>query len=218
LALRLAEIYLSERLLDVNQIYLDSLPLKITRDGNTECRLWRAGVNFFGAQGDQRWWHDHRIPGGVSFSINSVGHMTRARLEQSLSRHPSLQRFAPADRLVDFALYFAMKTIHKASQGTRPGTRLGLCDASSHLTGEARESALRDMAAFNERVYYGQYHTDVTVPSPYFDPAAHKPADSPELELLFTYLHDHDDSDYDLMGVGAEISPEEVFEALGWTV
>jgi len=36
-------------------------------------------VDFFAAAGDGRWWHDHRIPGGVAFTANSVGHMRRYR-------------------------------------------------------------------------------------------------------------------------------------------
>jgi hypothetical protein len=216
LALRLCQIYLSDHTVDVDEIRLDSLPLRVQNARKAEGRAWRVGVNFFGAQGDQRWWHDHRIPGGIAFSMNSVGHMTRTRLEKNLPRFPRLQRVAPTDRLVDFALYFAMKTIHKASLGSRPGTRLLDQDASSKMSGDFRKAALRDMAGFNERTYCGQYHTDVTVPAPYFNPAAERP-DSGEHELLFTYLHDSEDSDYGLMGLGEEIPVEEVFDALGWT-
>ena len=36
-------------------------------------------VDFFAAAGDGRWWQDHRIPGGVAFTANSVGHMRRYR-------------------------------------------------------------------------------------------------------------------------------------------
>ena len=39
---------------------------------------WLAGVNYFCAQGDRRWWHDHRIPGGMALSVNSVGHLAKA--------------------------------------------------------------------------------------------------------------------------------------------
>jgi hypothetical protein len=217
LALRLLEIYLSEQQIAPDEIFLDSLPLRIVRTDGAQCRNWSAGVNFFGAQGDQRWWHDHRFPGGIAFSMNSVGHMTRSRLEAALPEHPNLQRITPTDRLVDFALYFAMKTIHKASLGALPGTKLAPREALCVLGGSARGSVLRDMQAYNERMYFGQYHTDVTVPSEHFDPAVKRSTDAPMRDLLFTYLHDQNDPDYGLMGLGAEISPEEVFAALGWT-
>jgi hypothetical protein len=148
--------------------------------------------------------------------MNSVGHMTRSRLEGSLAQFPNLQSGLPTDRLVDFALYFAMKTIRKASLGARPGTHLLARDASCKLAGDLRNAALRDMTNFNERTYCGQYHTDVTVPGPYFDPAVEKPAASAEHDLLFTYLHDHEDTDYGLMGLGEAVAAE-VFKALGWT-
>ena len=36
-------------------------------------------IDFFAAQGDGRWWEDHRAPGGIAFTANSVGHMRRYR-------------------------------------------------------------------------------------------------------------------------------------------
>jgi len=70
------------------------------------------------------------------------------------------------------------------------------------------------MAPFNERVYLGQYHTDVTIPTEYFDPSVVKPLHLKELSLDFTYLHDKSEADYGLMGIGEEISAE-VLAALG---
>jgi hypothetical protein len=36
-------------------------------------------IDFFSAQGDGRWWEDHRFPGGIAFTANSLGHMARWR-------------------------------------------------------------------------------------------------------------------------------------------
>src|SRR5262249_36309743 len=36
---------------------------------------FQFNVDFFAAAGDQTWWHDHRIPGGIAFTANSTGHM-----------------------------------------------------------------------------------------------------------------------------------------------
>src|SRR5262249_8473402 len=36
---------------------------------------FQFNIDFFAAAGDGRWWHDHRIPGGIAFTANSVGHM-----------------------------------------------------------------------------------------------------------------------------------------------
>src|SRR6266498_3609476 len=75
-ALRLCSLYLLQDIVP-DQIFHDELWLeKPGRDGTTW--QWLAGVNYFCAQGDKRWWEDHRIPGGMAFSVNSVGHMVKS--------------------------------------------------------------------------------------------------------------------------------------------
>src|SRR5262249_52483422 len=34
-------------------------------------------VDFFASAADGKWWHDHRVPGGIAFTANSLGHMAR---------------------------------------------------------------------------------------------------------------------------------------------
>jgi hypothetical protein len=69
LALKLCELYLGEA--SSNKFLHDGLVLAINREGEaTERRSWKVGVNYFSAQGDGRWWHDHRFPGGMAFSMN----------------------------------------------------------------------------------------------------------------------------------------------------
>jgi hypothetical protein len=36
---------------------------------------FRYNIDFFASAGDGRWWHDHRVPGGIAFTANSTGHM-----------------------------------------------------------------------------------------------------------------------------------------------
>ncbi len=69
IALRLCQLYLSDESITTDKIFLDSLPLEIRRPDLHEFRIWRAGVNVFSAAGDQTWWHDHRLPGGLSRSL-----------------------------------------------------------------------------------------------------------------------------------------------------
>jgi hypothetical protein len=57
--------------------YLDELFLELPTPERQTWR-WDVGVNYFAANGDKRWWQDHRIPGGIAFSLNSVGHMVRS--------------------------------------------------------------------------------------------------------------------------------------------
>jgi hypothetical protein len=215
IALRLCQIYLSDDSISTDKIFLDSLSLEINRPEFHEYRTWQAGVNFFGSSGDRTWWHDHRIPGGLAFSMNSVGHMTRARLESELPKRPALRLVEPADRLVDFALLFAMRTIHTASKGVQPGTRLADRDGHCPISEGVRGKSLYEMASYNERYYLGQYHTDITVPSEYFDPSIIRPLKD-ECKLDFTYLHDQSAPEYALMAVGEDALRAEVLAALGW--
>lgn len=149
--------------------------------------------------------------------MNSVGHMTRARLESEVPNRPALAQITPADRLVDFALLFAMRTIGRASSGMLPGTRLADRDGSCTLPEDLRTAALHEMAEFNERFYFGQHHTDISVPSEYFDARVAKPAGGTEHKLDFTYLHDKSEPDYALMGIGQETLEQEILAALGWS-
>jgi hypothetical protein len=90
-----------------------------------------VGVNFFGAQGDGRWWHDHRIPAGIAFSMNSVGHMAKSG---AINRAMRALENAIKEKVEDWdnshveslekALVIAMRTIRVASEGRRPGTHL----------------------------------------------------------------------------------------------
>src|SRR4029453_11584134 len=57
----------------VGAVYWQNLFLSHPLDNR--CLKFTFTVDYFGAQGDGRWWHDHRVPGGVAFSANSVGHM-----------------------------------------------------------------------------------------------------------------------------------------------
>jgi hypothetical protein len=72
----LASLYL---LRDVNQdeIYMDEIFLEMPGSSKATWR-WNVGVNYFGVSADKRWWQDHRIPGGLGFSANSVGHLVKS--------------------------------------------------------------------------------------------------------------------------------------------
>jgi hypothetical protein len=74
-------------------------------------------LDFFASAGDRRWWHDHRFPGGLAFTLNSLGHMLRTRewyenkidlLEwsaklgmQTIANANPHPEFGPATRLLD---------------------------------------------------------------------------------------------------------------------
>jgi hypothetical protein len=58
-----------------NDVAMETLYLK--KPASDSFVRFTFSVDYFGAQGDGRWWHDHRVPGGVAFTANSAGHMLK---------------------------------------------------------------------------------------------------------------------------------------------
>jgi hypothetical protein len=211
-ALRLGSLYL-RRGIEPDRIYHDRI--RLWELGFEKRRQWRVGANVFAAAGDRRWWHDHRIPGGLGFSMNSVGHLVtaeaRRRAIQEVARaHEGVGTRAAALRRaeagmaelqetamtsLDHALKYAMHTILKASEGSE-----GPCTwdrATMLLRAEPGSPCKIDEIGRDPRIreanvdtYIGWYHTDVTVPSVYFRPDRMRPVDvKVPFGLDFTYLH-----------------------------
>jgi hypothetical protein len=211
IAQRICELYLG--VAETDKIIHDELLLEIGNAGQRERRSWKVGVNYFSAQGDGRWWRDHRIPGGMAYSMNSVGHMARTHAERAMRRDPELaNRLAdvPRERLVFWALPKAMKTIGIPTQGSTRGTWLvergSFPEDKEPPTFEVRQRVFGDLAHFSENRYKGLYHTDETIPSPYFDPNLWKREDIIKRDdLYFNYLHLQTEKDYMSMGIGIEV-------------
>ena len=193
-------------------IHHDELILEIANRGRiAEWRRWKVGVNYFSAQADGRWWSDHRIPGGMAFSMNSVGHMARTRAEQALAKSgPLAIAEGSRERLVYWALPTAMKTIGPNPRDGIRGTWLvehgGFGQDTEPPTFEMRERWFKQLARYSHHGYHGRYHTDVTIPSDYFKEGLWKLEEIGERDdLLFTYLHSLSDADYEAMGIGQDL-------------
>lgn len=206
LALRLAELYLLEQI-EADRVYHDRILLKVLPE---ETREWVVGVNFFGSQGDGRWWHDHRIPGGIALSMNSVGHLIRASAELSTTVDPTGRtqgQRRPVDSL-DAGLRNAMLSIRNASN-TVSGKATSLRSVENmdpSLRNECPFSAVPpELREFDWRKYSGWYDTDHSIPSGIFRPDIERPHDVREFELDFTYLHDARNVDYYRTGPGVRI-------------
>jgi len=212
---RLASLYL---LTDVtpDTIHLERVFLDVPGHPSTTLE-WPAGVNVFASAGDKRWWHDHRIPAGVAFSVNSVGHLVKSSvvgnslgdLGEKLGLSLSGAVSSKLDALPK-ALELAMQTIHSATKvGDRPATRL--CPRPEDLPNPVYRGcpfAIRPaLAEYDYRMYSGDYHTDQTLPSVYFRPNVERPSETPVQNLDFTYLFDADigNFDYQTMGEGRPI-------------
>jgi hypothetical protein len=224
IALRLCSLYL---LTDVqpDRIYLDEIFLELESRGRPTWR-WNVGANYFSAQGDKRWWNDHRFPGGMAFSMNSVGHMVKstqmgravAQMERVMG--VGLDNDPWATTKVDSlekALEYAMRTIDNASD-TVSGKATHLTPLPDDAEGTLPACPVNlsgELAKKNFCTYEGRYHTDHTVPSEYFRRDVERPVGLPTHELDFTYLFhgDVENPDFYTTGAGLQIrtdlTPEE---------
>ena len=188
----------------------------------TEQRFWKFtfSVDFFGAQGDGRWWHDHRAPGGLLFTANSVGHMRRYR---------ELYEGKAAGQ-TEWVLQSAMKTIADAAETKwGPATwlkRLGP-DGLPVVRGTAcpfsQVAGVRgEMSRYDWTRYGGFLHSDHSIRPEFFHEDAAPSDDIKRQEHLqdFTYLYDSRLRDHAKF-MGIDVTAEEVAEALGavdsWT-
>jgi hypothetical protein len=140
--------------------------------------------NIFCAQGDGRWWHDHRTPGGIMITSNALGHFMYAR-----SKKPQLD---PTD--FSSALQQAMRTIANACQNPSGGkARYTHCPATTLVPRQADEpcplKASSDFSGFSPDHYAGYFHTDHLIPSVFFekdrDPKVLKRYDDLSLRYIF---------------------------------
>jgi hypothetical protein len=214
---RLCALYLLEEEIEEDEIYLDEVFLENPAGRGTTWK-WLAGVNVFSANGDRRWWQDHRIPGGLGFSVNSVGHMVKSKrlltgvreLEEKLGEPGEDFATTKVGDTLESALEYAMRTIYNATQAVsgKATELLPLPDDLQTLPVTQCPAQLpRFLADKNYCEYQGYYHTDVTIPSDYFLPDVERPADVDPLRLDFTYLiNNHvDNPSYRTVGSGRRI-------------
>jgi hypothetical protein len=217
-AKRLCELYLLRDDIEANRIYHDEIFLAANDRTQTTWK-WLAGVNFFGACGDRRWWHDHRIPGGIALSVNSVGHLVKSRIlaeanrdySRSIGVSPEIEELGKIDSL-DTALEWAMRTINNASNAVS-GKATYLVPPTSD-TGAPPPNLPRFLQEFEHRYYEGYYHTDFTLPSDYFTPIVERPHNH-SIPLDLTYLTESGvaNPDHILMGAGRRIRQDLETEA-----
>lgn len=215
LARRLCFLYLQTEI-GIDTIHLEEVFLEKPGSRRTTWK-WQAGVNYFCAQADRRWWNDHRIPGGLAFSVNSVGHLVKSgmisnamsQLEEVMGATTEHYPETRVDSL-DKALELAMRTISMASDAIsgRATELLPLPINHSELpVPECPVKLSRALADRNFCEYSGYYHTDITLPAEYFLPDVQRPPTCRTHLLDFTYLFHKgvENPSYALMGEGQQI-------------
>jgi len=212
-AQRLAELYLLTAI-NADTTHMEDVALRMP--GSLDRILkWHAGVNVFASAGDRRWWQDHRFPGGLALSVNSVGHLVRA----SAVREAVAAIGEAAGTIVDDgtpsnikslpkALEIAMRTIHEAQlvggqRATELLPRPGDLGAPRYQGEDIIVKAPYDQ--YDHREYSGHYHTDHTIPSCYFRPDVSRSVALPTHVLDFTYLYDESPENVDHLTMGRGI-------------
>lgn len=178
-----------------------------------EIAKFTFSVDYFASAADGRWWHDHRVPGGLAFTANSLGHMVR--------HHEWYGK--KADR-IEWALRTAMLTI-AAAEPDKPH-----CPAT-YLLDEAKNHG-RPIRPYNwaeatpppklEKLkgkdcgsYAGYLHTDHAIRREFF-----LPGDAPEYKdkpylMDFAYIFDTATVDHAPFMAGERVTEAEVDADLG---
>lgn len=212
IAKRICLLYLGEEKED--EVLLEDVFLRVPGKEDAEIH-WKAGVNYFCAQGDGRWWHDHRIPGGLAFSVNSVGHLVRS-FQVGRSAEEMWQKAGlTAEEWSNFkvsslgqALIYAMQTINGAAETiSGKATTLLAADRVDSLKLKCPVELPKGLADRDCCEYFGYYHTDVTLPSVYFNPDVERPPKLKGYKLDFTYLFNDETENpaFSTMGTGIRV-------------
>lgn len=145
--------------------------------------------NIFCAQGDGRWWHDHRTPGGIMLTSNALGHFIMSKDPERVIEETDKIR----------ALEDAMRTIQNAYKGPLKKGSKGLrhCPATKLVDlveGEATPiNAKSNVAKFSPDHYEGYFHTDHLIPSVFFKPQRDPQKLYLYKDLSFRYIFDPKD-------------------------
>jgi hypothetical protein len=181
---------------------------------------FKFNLDFFGAAGDGRWWHDHRVPGGIAFTANATGHMKQYQ-EWYGGEGP--------DR-GDWFLRLAMQTIslaHRATPRSEPADPrsegritwlLDLVDPEplkKSIPCPFKGEVLNLLQGKDWTTYAGLIHTDHNIRKEFFEDRARPSSYSKPYLNDFTYLYATNESDFVKFTAGVRVGESEVFAEIG---
>lgn len=175
-----------------------------------EYHRFQFTVDFFAAAADGTWWQDHRIPGGIAFTANSLGHMMMVREWYQYKKNQE-----------EWALRLAMMTIAEAAT-TESGEATSLVELQGGAPMKAIACPFASSSKLPERIqgkdwttYQGVLHTDHSIRAEFFDLDDKPPLRARPWLMDFTYIYDKAQQDYVRFTRGQLISEEEVFREIG---
>ncbi|MDX6612850.1 MAG: hypothetical protein QOD75_2036 [Blastocatellia bacterium] len=180
---RLLELYMEVEPIDDDMI-VPQREYVFLRTGPQTFLKFGTLPNVFCAQGDGRWWHDHRTPGGIMITSNALGHfeLTRAGSSEITIKEKT------------HGLDNAMRTIKNAYGNEKKIKGLTHCPATRLVAREQKEEPpireASDLHPYSPSHYHGFFHTDHLVPSVFFS-KERDPKLIPEYDdLSFRYIYD----------------------------
>jgi hypothetical protein len=184
IARRLLELYMEIDRIDDDTYHTqrEYVFLRRVSDGTPNLLKFSTLPNIFCAQGDRRWWHDHRTPGGLMVTSNALGHFMYSRGRGQLDAAAKT-----------WALENAMRTINNAHVGSRKGASK-FCPATNLVPAAPGESSplkpTSELARYSADHYEGYFHTDHLIPSVYFEPKQRREPPPRYADLTFRYIYD----------------------------
>ena len=168
-------------------------------------------VDYFGAQGDGRWWHDHRVPGGIAFTANSVGHMALTR-EWYEGKGPQ----------TEWIVKVAMETVDLGAD-TAWGKAIWLEGLEEGRPSRGEGCPFRDVASLKDSLkdkdwsyYAGYLSTDHSIREEFFHERPERPSEIRSRWLLdLLYLYDPSARDYRKFVLGEPVLETAVFQEVG---
>lgn len=172
---------------------------------------FRVILDFFAAAGDNRWWHDHRFPGGIAFTLNSLGHMVRTKEWYERLANP-----------VEWASRLAMLTISNAFNHPEHGSATHLIDLREGKSQKTMICPFGDpeklpvpLIGKDWTTYAGNHHTDHSVRMEFFDQRERPDRMRGEYLMDFAYIAgDQNNENVELMN-GVPVSEEEIHRDIG---
>ena len=185
--------------------------LYLKKSDGTGFVKFRVILDFFAAAGDKRWWHDHRFPGGIAFTLNSLGHMVRTKEWYEKLGNP-----------IEWASRVAMLTISNAFNQSEHGPATHLIDLQGGKSHKAMicpftepEKLPPRLAGKDWTIYGGNHHTDHSVRKEFFDQREKPDRMRGEYLMDFTYIAgDEIGENAELMN-GIPVSEEEIYGDIG---
>jgi hypothetical protein len=181
---------------------------------------FQFNIDFFACAGHSRWWHDHRFPGGIAFTANSLGHMRAYR------------NWYGKGSDTEWATLQAMLTIDNAEKG-----KVATKDRAKQPDPEGRSTWLKPLspegmpqvpgltsplAKTPDRLqskdwtkYEGYLHTDHAVREEFFQDRDIPPNIDRPYVMDFTYIFDESQPDFAEFSGGRRFTETEVYSEIG---